>query len=188
MITVLLIVLCLPITVHAKDQAVTITSASAAASKVTVSGTTTAAAVMVQVRDASDNILGMQTLGVVDGKFSGDVTDLTLAADTDYTVYVADYEGGAWETETVKYETPTTAITTAATTATTTAATTATTTEATTAASTSDATTTAASTAADDAGKKSPKTADYFPLYGMLGIAGVSLAGMMAAAKKRGNR
>ena len=180
MITVLLIVLCLPITVHAKDQAVTITSASAAASKVTVSGTTTAAAVMVQVRDASANILGMQTLGVVDGKFSGDVTDLTLAADTDYTVYVADYEGGAWETETVKYETPTTAITTAATTATTT--------EATTAASTSDATTTAASTAADDAGKKSPKTADYFPLYGMLGIAGVSLAGMMAAAKKRGNR
>lgn len=180
MITVLLIVLCLPITVHAKDQAVTITSASAAASKVTVSGTTTAAAVMVQVRDASDNILGMQTLGVVDGKFSGDVTDLTLAADTDYTVYVADYEGGAWETETVKYETPTTAITTAATTATTT--------EATTAASTSDATTTAASTAADDAGKKSPKTADYFPLYGMLGIAGVSLAGMMAVAKKRGNR
>lgn len=98
-----IIFMCLPINVYAKDQAVTLTSSTAEAARVSVKGTTEAAAVMVQVRDANDNILGLQTFGTLNKEFSGDVTGLSLAADTDYKVFVADYEGGNWATSTVKY-------------------------------------------------------------------------------------
>ncbi len=80
--------------VQAKDKAVTISSAEVTTTEVTVAGTTDASAVIVQVRDADENILGMQSLAVVSGSFSGKVEDLTLTAGTTYKVYVADYEGG----------------------------------------------------------------------------------------------
>ena len=40
----------------------------------------------------------MQSFGTLDDKFSGSITGLSLAAGASYTVYVADYEGGAWST------------------------------------------------------------------------------------------
>ena len=58
---------------------------------------------MVQVRDANNNILGLETFATTGGAFTGEVTGLSLAADTDYKVFVADYEGGNWATQTVKY-------------------------------------------------------------------------------------
>ena len=83
---------------YAYNETVTITSASASTTTVTVAGDTLAAAVMVQIRDASDAIVAMQSFGTLDDKFSGSITGLSLAAGASYTVYVADYEGGAWST------------------------------------------------------------------------------------------
>ena len=100
-----IIIMCLPVRVYAKDQTVTLTSSTAEATKVSVKGSTEAAAVMVQVRDGNDNILALETFGTLNKEFSGEVTGLSLAADTDYKVFVADYEGGKWTIQTVKYET-----------------------------------------------------------------------------------
>ena len=83
---------------YAYNETVTITSASASTTTVTVAGDTPAAAVMVQIRDASDAIVAMQSFGTLDDKFSGSITGLSLTAGASYTVYVADYEGGAWST------------------------------------------------------------------------------------------
>ena len=83
---------------YAYNETVTITSASASTTTVTVAGDTLAAAVMIQIRDASDAIVAMQSFGTLDDKFSGSITGLSLAAGASYTVYVADYEGGAWST------------------------------------------------------------------------------------------
>ena len=83
---------------YAYNETVTITSASASTTTVTVAGDTLAAAVMVQIRDASDVIVAMQSFGTLDDKFSGSITGLSLTAGASYTVYVADYEGGAWST------------------------------------------------------------------------------------------
>ncbi len=98
-----IIIMCLPVRVYAKDRSVNLTSSSAEATKVSVKGSTDAAAVMVQVRDGNDNILALETFGTLNKEFSGEVTGLNLAADTDYKVFVADYEGGKWTTATVNY-------------------------------------------------------------------------------------
>ena len=89
-----------PIESFAKNNDVTITSASATGTSVTVAGTTTAKAVIVQIRDANNNVKGMGSLGVSGGSFSGTISNFRLAAG-DYTVYVADYEGGTWATSDV---------------------------------------------------------------------------------------
>lgn len=86
---------------YAAGQTVTITSVSASTTTVTVAGETLAAAVMVQIRDASDAIVAMQSFGTLDDKFSGSITGLSLTAGATYTVYVADYEGGTWAIQTV---------------------------------------------------------------------------------------
>ena len=104
-IALLFVAICLPVTVEAKNKDVTVSETKVEATKATVSGKTEALAVMVQVRDANNNILGLETFATNGGAFTGEVTGLSLAADTDYKVFVADYEGGKWTTQTVKYET-----------------------------------------------------------------------------------
>ncbi len=101
-IALFIVIICLPVKTYALNKDVTISNAAAEASKVTVSGTTEASAVMVQVRDASNNILALETFGTLNNAFSAEVA-VSLAADTDYKVFVADYEGGDWTTTTVKY-------------------------------------------------------------------------------------
>lgn len=86
---------------YAAGETVTITSVSGTTTTVTVAGETLAAAVMVQIRDASDAIVAMQSFGTLDDNFSGSITGLSLTAGAAYTVYVADYEGGPWATQTV---------------------------------------------------------------------------------------
>jgi LPXTG-motif cell wall-anchored protein len=102
-IALLFVAICLPVTVEAKNKDVTVSETKVEATKATVSGKTEALAVMVQVRDANNNILGLETFATTGGAFTGEVTGLSLAADTDYKVFVADYEGGNWATQTVKY-------------------------------------------------------------------------------------
>ena len=103
LIALLFVAICLPVTVEAKNKDVTVSETKVEATKATVSGKTEALAVMVQVRDANNNILGLETFATNGGAFTGEVTGLSLAADTDYKVFVADYEGGNWATQTVKY-------------------------------------------------------------------------------------
>lgn len=152
-ISLILTIICLlafSVTAFAKNEAVTISSAEATKTTVTVSGTTNALAVMVQVRDAEDNIIKMESFGTVSGSFSGTIDDLSIKADTEYTVFVADYEGGDWTKITVKVPAATTEATTEATTTATTEATTETTTEGGKAATTT---------------PKAPQTGDETPLY-----------------------
>lgn len=101
LIACFLCLLMCPLLVSAKDKAVTVTDKEATNSTVTVSGTTEALAVIVQVRDLSDSILDMKSFAVLDGKFSGSIDGLSLKNDTEYKVYVADYEGGDWTTVSV---------------------------------------------------------------------------------------
>lgn len=90
---------------YAANKTVTISEVTATTTEVTVKGTTDAEAVIVQLRDATgDNILAMKSLAVVDGAFSDSLTDLSLEEETDYTVYMADYEGGDFTTETFRIE------------------------------------------------------------------------------------
>lgn len=100
-ITMIFAFVAFSLTAFAADKPVTIASASATTGKVTISGSSEALAVLVQVRDASDNILGMQSFGTVDGAFGGDIEALTLTDGATYTLYAADYEGGAWTTYSV---------------------------------------------------------------------------------------
>ena len=85
-----------PIKAFALNKTVTVSTATATTSGVSVTGTTEALAVIIQVRDASDNILGMESEGTVSGAFSTSITGLSLAEGATYTVFVADYEGGTW--------------------------------------------------------------------------------------------
>lgn len=87
-------------TIHAQNCAVVLSGVSATSTSVTVSGTTDALAVTIQIRDGSNNILGMVTCGTVDESFTGTVSDLSLSSGTEYQVFVADYEGGNWTKET----------------------------------------------------------------------------------------
>lgn len=114
--------------VYALDKTVTISEVSPSTSVVKVNGTTEADAVMIQLRNASgDDIIAMKSFPVVDNAFEGSITDITLSEGIEYTVYVADYEGGDFATESFIIESEeevTTEATTEATTETTTQATT----------------------------------------------------------------
>lgn len=84
----------------AMDAEVTITSASASTTSVTVSGTTAAKAVMIQIRNSSNEIISMMTMAVTPaGTFQGTVTGLSLSGGSTVKVYVADFEGGSWAIE-----------------------------------------------------------------------------------------
>lgn len=99
LITFLCLFACLlviPMQVHAANKAVTVTSAEASTSTVSVSGTSDALAVMVQVRDESENILVMKSFGTESKKFSGKIENLSLTDGKTYKIYLADYEGGDW--------------------------------------------------------------------------------------------
>ena len=191
----ILIMICLlacSITVYAKNEAVTINDdAEATTTSVTFSGSTKALAVMVQLRDADDEILTMESFGTVDGKFEGELENLELEEGAEYTLFIADYEGGDWATKTVKVpkkeenkeeeedeeevkepeKKPTPEPTTQATTEATTAATTEATTEATTAA--------AAST------DTNPPTGDAAPIMIAVMLLLASGCGMAAFARKK---
>ena len=86
----------------AQNGTVTITEATMASDSASVKGTTEdTLAIMVRITDASDNILVMQSFAVsIDGSFEVEIKDVTFS-DGDYTISVADYEGGEWATETV---------------------------------------------------------------------------------------
>ncbi len=56
--------------------------------------------------EAGTKIITMKSFAVVDGAFSGSITDVTIAKDTTYAIYVADYEGGDFTTETFELATP----------------------------------------------------------------------------------
>lgn len=107
---ILILVAAFPLEVKALNQTVTISSAKASTTSVTVTGNTSAVAIIVQVRDTSDNILDMQSFSTVDGAFAAELTGLSLTDGTNYKLYIADYEGGDWAiTEvTAKKETTTT--------------------------------------------------------------------------------
>ena len=86
--------------VYALNKTVTISEVSPSTSEVKVKGTTEADAVMIQLRNASgDDIIAMKSFPVVDNAFEGSITDITLSEGTEYTVYVADYEGGDFTIE-----------------------------------------------------------------------------------------
>ncbi len=86
--------------VYALNKTVTISEVSPSTSEVKVNGTTEADAVMIQLRNASgDDIIAMKSFPVVDNAFEGSITDITLSEGIEYTVYVADYEGGDFATE-----------------------------------------------------------------------------------------
>ncbi len=90
---------------RAKDNEITISSCTLTTSSVKITGTTGAKAVMVRVKDESNNIIILQSFAVQfndkekEGTFSVNIEE-TLAEGT-YTVSVADYEGGPWETTSV---------------------------------------------------------------------------------------
>lgn len=93
----LFMILCMAKPVFAMDKAVNIAEATGTTTQITISGTTEALAVIIQLRSSDGtNILKMETVGVVEGSFSKSFTELNLADGTDYKIYVADYEGGAW--------------------------------------------------------------------------------------------
>lgn len=56
-------------------------------------------AVVVQIRDKDGKILTMESKNVLnDGSFALEINDVDFAAETEYFVYAADYEGGEWTT------------------------------------------------------------------------------------------
>ncbi len=99
-------ILAFPAVAYAKDKDVNVTGTSASTSEVTVVGATDALAVAIQLRDKDGNILGMTTTNTVSREFKGVIGELSLAEGEEYTVYVADYEGGNWTKVTVKAEKP----------------------------------------------------------------------------------
>lgn len=107
---ILILVAAFPLEVKALNQTVTISSAKASTTSVAVTGTTSAVAIIVQVRDSSDNILDMQSFGTVDGAFAAELTGLSLTDGTKYKLFIADYEGGDWATIEVTAEKGTTTV------------------------------------------------------------------------------
>ncbi|MCR5032181.1 MAG: LysM peptidoglycan-binding domain-containing protein [Lachnospiraceae bacterium] len=95
-----LTILGIPMVCEARNEDVTVSSASVTSSGATVSGTTNAPAVMVQVRDANNEIVVMASFAVKDGAFSGNIPQ-NLTPGATYQIYVADYEGGPFVTEEV---------------------------------------------------------------------------------------
>ncbi|MGN0131959.1 MAG: hypothetical protein ACI4AA_05930 [Lachnospiraceae bacterium] len=107
---ILILVTVFPLEVKAQNQTVTISSAKASTTSVAVTGNTAAIAIIVQVRDASDNILDMQSFGTVDGAFAAELTNLSLTDGAKYKLFIADYEGGDWATIEVIAEKGTTTV------------------------------------------------------------------------------
>ncbi len=101
-LVVLLLLIAVPTQVRAMENAVTITSASLSTTTMAVSGTTAATAVMIQIRDSVGEIVGMGSLPVAEGSFSGSISGFYLSQGETYTLYVADYEGGDWTTLSVQ--------------------------------------------------------------------------------------
>lgn len=170
----------LNVPVFAANKTVTITEVTPASSEVEVEGTTDAEAVIVQLRDATgDNIIAMNSFAVVDGAFSGSITDVTIEDNTEYMIFVADYEGGDFATETFKIEVTTEATTTATTEATTVATTTESAPEK---ASEAEVETTAADTAKNDT---TAQTGDTTPVALFIALMLVSCAGIVTVMKMR---
>ena len=99
----LVLTLALSVPAFAAGGTVTISSASATKTTVAVSGTVNSevkAAVIVQVLNNED-ILAMQSIQVNNLAFSGTISNLSLTAGRSYTVRIADYDGGAWTSDTV---------------------------------------------------------------------------------------
>lgn len=83
-------------------------NAAATTDTVEISGTTAGvnAAVTVQLLDAESNILAMDSVTVIDNAFSDTITGLALTEGAQYTVRVADYDGGTWKVEEVTARQP----------------------------------------------------------------------------------
>lgn len=96
MISMMLLFFVFVTPVKAASKTVTIGDVTAYASSMSVSGTTDAVAVTIQVRDASDTIVAMDTVGTKDGKFSKSVAG-SYTVGGNYKIYIADYEGGTWD-------------------------------------------------------------------------------------------
>ncbi len=99
-VVMVLMIMGIPVISKAQGRDVTITDADGASTGVTISGTTDAYAVMVQIRDSGNHIVTMASFPVVNNEFSGTISQ-SLTAGADYTIFVADYEGGTFSTETV---------------------------------------------------------------------------------------
>ena len=82
---------------------------SATTTSLTVSGSAADinAAVVVQILDQNNNVLGMESFPVLDDAFSGTVSGITLVAGDSYTVRVADFDGGSWKKTVVTAVAPT---------------------------------------------------------------------------------
>lgn len=100
MISMMLLFFVFVTPVKAAGETVTIGDVTAYASSMSVSGTTDAVAVTIQVRDASGIIVAMDTVGTKGGKFSKSVVG-SYTVGGNYKIYVADYEGGTWDTKDV---------------------------------------------------------------------------------------
>ncbi|MBP5197848.1 MAG: LysM peptidoglycan-binding domain-containing protein [Lachnospiraceae bacterium] len=96
-IALALMIIGIPMISEAKDREVTVTDATVTSTGATVSGTTDAPAVMVQIRNANDEIVAMSSFAVVNNTFNGTVSQ-SLTAGATYNIYVADYEGGPFST------------------------------------------------------------------------------------------
>ena len=90
-----LVVALIPDVCKARNKDVTITSAAITNGVANVSGITSAPAVMVQIRDASGDIVAMMSTAVVDDRFSERISGSYTSGAT-YSFYVADYEGGTF--------------------------------------------------------------------------------------------
>lgn len=99
-----MLLLCISVPVFAADKAATIGAAEAKKEVITVSGETEALAVTIQVRDKDGKIIAMATAGTKDKKYEAKIENLNLTANVNYTIYVADYEGGNWTTKDVVYK------------------------------------------------------------------------------------
>lgn len=104
-ILAILLTLCLiiptAIPVSAKNQTVTISSCTITTSSAVVFGATDASAVMVRIKDASNNVVTLQSFAVdSNGIFSASLENVSFTAGATYTISVADYEGGTWATTT----------------------------------------------------------------------------------------
>ena len=98
----LMLALAVPALADGETGVLTLTAETETGSAVRVSGTAAAdvkAAVVVQVLSSKGAVLGMESLSVSGGKFSGTVRCSGAAA----SVRAADYDGGAWKTATVSY-------------------------------------------------------------------------------------
>ena len=87
------LILLISVPVSAKNESVTVSSCTLTATSAVVEGSTDASAVMVRIKDASNNIIALQSFAVAtDGTFSASLDDVSLTEGATYTVSVADYD------------------------------------------------------------------------------------------------